>query len=160
MTIRLWIIAVLISFTSKVYSASIKDAWLAVLDHEHEYLRDIFVDESVRKQISTHDSEHWTLLHFAVRDQCTQCVKILLAAGANPLLTDYNGQLPLHYALDIEDHTKKGHIIYRLLEASANHCAVHNGCVNLKANRAKNHEIATDLMFTNSSSPSRPSSRP
>lgn len=137
MTIRLWIIAVLISFTSKVYSASIKDAWLAVLDHEHEYLHNIFADESVRKQINTHDSEHWTLLHFAVRAQCTQCVKILLAAGANPLLTDYNGQLPMHYALDIEDHTKKGHIIYRLLEAAANRYALHNGWRDVKANRAK-----------------------
>ena len=56
----------------------------------------LLVDVGVDVDAKTPDEE--TALHLAVRQRATDCVEVLLAAGASPHLRDFHGRTPFDVA--------------------------------------------------------------
>ena len=48
--------------------------------------------------VDAQENEGYTALHIAAFEHSTECVQALLDAGANPLLTNHQGQRPSHAA--------------------------------------------------------------
>ncbi len=63
-----------------------------------ETLESFLADPDMKAQINTPDAAGLTPLHFAVRNQKLDCVRLLVSSGADALAVDNEGKTPLHYA--------------------------------------------------------------
>ena len=71
---------------------------IAVLSNPHTLQEALSKpDVDVQERDPTHEK---TALHHASQSGRTGIVRLLLAAGASPITTDYYGETPLHYAVD------------------------------------------------------------
>jgi ankyrin repeat protein len=115
------LLPLLLAFGPQSSSAVDSELHNAVRNNNIVELRTLLSMSLIRQKIDIAEPIlGWTPLHLAIVLNCVSCAKLLLNAGANPLVHDYSGKIPLSYAFGISDPQIRGLIIYRLFEAMWN----------------------------------------
>uniref|UniRef100_A0A3B3SE87 Myosin motor domain-containing protein n=1 Tax=Paramormyrops kingsleyae TaxID=1676925 RepID=A0A3B3SE87_9TELE len=79
--------------------------------HDNAFAAELLVERGLN--VNGQDEELWTALHVACACDSTDVLLLLLLAGANVLLQDVNGNIPLDYATE---GSEAGHILLQHLE--------------------------------------------